>query len=468
MEGKYYEDVKRTPIMAALLIASFFSYLGETLLNVALPRFMTHFNISANKAGWLITCYLLVIGICVPAAAYLIRKFRTRVLFIASLTLFLIGLTICATAQNFPMLLTGRVVQGLGAAIIIPLNMTVILAITPPEKRGTANGFFILVLMFAPSVGPTLSGIILEHCSWRALFWLIIPFLVFALIISIIFMRDVTKTSKPKFDSLSMLLSVFGFGFTIYALSIAATVGVRFWIFLIIGLSSLTSFVIRQIKLPYPMLDFRVFKHKNFKYAAIFMVMSVLALFSNVMMMPMFLQKVLGVSTFITGLTMMPGGLAEGAISPIIGKFYDKYGGNYLVIIGFFMIGGTLFYFSHLSINSKLMEIIAVLIILGISIPFVLASSQTSALNSLPPKLYSHGSAVLSTLFQVAASLGASISLTIMSTAERRYAVINNLSSLQTPEAILVGIRLVYNIGFMLIIPMFIVTIVLFIKKHKI
>lgn len=468
MENNYYEDVKKLPIMVALIIASFFAFLGETLLNVALPRFMANFNITADTASWLITGYLLVIGVFVPAAAYLIRKFRTRVLFLSALMFFLVGNTVCAVALNFPMLLAGRFVQAIGTAILIPLNLNVILALNPPEKRGTANGIFILVMMFAPSIGPTLSGIIVEHFSWRALFWMVIPFTVLSVIMGIIFMRDVTKTSNPKFDIVSMIFSTAGFGSTIYGLSIAGHMSLKALIFLSVGVLSLIIFVIRQFKIPNPMLDLRVFKYSNFRISVIFIAVSMIALFSDIMLMPIFLQKVLGISAFATGLAMMPYGLVDGLMSPVSGKIYDKFGGRYLVIIGFIFMGGTLFYFSFLNTGSDFHMIVFVLCLLGAGVPLVMTSAQTSGLNSLPPKYYPHGTAVLNTVQQISASIGSSFFVMLMTTEERQYALLNGISGLPTPESLAYGIRWSYTVSALLVVLPFIMSIYLLARKHRI
>lgn len=467
-DKNYYSDVKKVPIMVALLVAGFFCFLSETLLNVAMPRFMAYFNITADVASWLITGYLLVIGVCVPAAAYLIRKFRTRVLFLAALGFFLMGTVVCAVAQNFPMLLAGRFVQALGTAILIPLNLNVILALNPPEKRGTANGIFILVMMFAPSIGPTLSGIIVEHFSWRALFWMALPFIVFSIILGTIFMRDVTRTSKPKFDILSMVLSTIGFGSSIYGLSIASHADLEVALLLIVGVTSLTFFVIRQFRIPNPMLDLRVFRYRNFRFATIFIAMSMIALFSDLMMMPIFLQKVLGISAFVTGLIMMPCGIVDGLMAPVSGKIYDKFGGRYMLPLGCAIIGGTLFYFSFLDLSTSVPTILFVLCLLSLGVPLVMTSSQTSGLNSLPPRFYPHGTAVLNTVQQISASIGSSFFVMLMTTEERKYALLNGISGIPTPETLAYGIRWSYFIGALFAGIAFLITVYIFIGKKRI
>lgn len=467
MKEGYQSDVKKFPIMASLMIASFFSFLGETLLNVALPRFMEYFGISAATAGWLITGYLLVIGVFVPAAAYLIRKFRTRILYLSALGFFLTGTVICALAVNFPMLLSGRFIQAVGTAIMIPLNLNVILALNPPEKRGTANGLYILVLMFAPSIGPTLSGIILEHFMWRALFWLMIPFIIFSIVMAVIFMRDVTKTSNPKFDVLSMILSATGFGCTIYGLSIAGTFNLKEIFFISFGLISLTVFVFRQFRIPNPMLDLRVFRYGNFRIAVIFISVSMIALFSNLMMMPIFLQKVLGITAFTTGLIMMPGGLVDGFMAPVSGRIYDKFGGKYLLVIGSIIICSSLFYLSFLTRATEVPEIIAALCVLSLGVPFVMTSAQTGGLNSLPPKFYPHGTAVLNTVQQIAASVGSSFFIMIMSRGQNKYILLHQVAA-DSAQALAYGIRSAYSIGSLFAIPAVVMALYMLMKGRKI
>ncbi len=462
------KDVKKLPIMAAMLLGGFISLLSETLLNVALPKFMEDFGISANTAGWLVTGYLLVIGICVPIAAFLMLKFRARLLFFASMLFFIAGTLVCLMAQNFTLLLSGRLVQAVGTAILMPLMLNVVLLLNPPEKRGAANGIVILVIMLAPAVGPTISGFILMHFSWRALFFFTLPLSLAALLIGVIFMRDITRTTGPRIDLLSMLLSTAGFGLFIYGLSYIGHLNVTGELCLAAGAVFLAVFIVRQLRLKSPMLDLRVFKIPRFAIGIIYTSMAMISLFSNLMMMPIFLQKVLMLTTFATGLVMMPGGFMNGLMAPVTGKIYDRFGSKYLLPAGFMIILFAIYRLSFLDETASKPFIIGLLCLLNFGVPFVMTSAQTDALNSLPVQSYPHGTAILNTVQQISAALGSSFFVTIMTIGQTGYLEHSGKTGPgAAAEALNYGINLSYKVGFLLLGAAFAVSAVQLVFRIK-
>ena len=168
-------------VMAVLLAGAFVIILNQTLLNTALPAFMADFGITANAAQWVTTLFMLVNGIMIPATAFLIQKFSTRTMFFAAMGIFALGTLICAVAPVYAVLLVGRVVQAASGGMIMPLMQTILFAIFPIHRRGTAMGTFGLVISFAPAIGPTLSGFIVDHWSWRVLFVMMLPIAIGAL-----------------------------------------------------------------------------------------------------------------------------------------------------------------------------------------------------------------------------------------------------------------------------------------------
>ncbi len=211
--------IRRGPIVAALIIGAFVSILNETLLNIAYPELMKEFSVAALTIQWLSTGYMLVIGILVPVTALLQQWFTTRQLFLSAMIIFLTGTVVCAAAPWFGILFIGRIVQALGTGLMLPVLMTTILVIYPPEKRGGAMGLIGLVIMFAPAIGPTLSGLIVDSLSWRWLFYLVIPLTVFSIVFAGCFLKNVTVLTKPKIDLVSILLSSIGFGGIVYGFS---------------------------------------------------------------------------------------------------------------------------------------------------------------------------------------------------------------------------------------------------------
>lgn len=260
------QAVNPIPIIAVLLSGAFVAILSETILNVALNAIMADFGIQSSTAQWLVTGYMLVIGTLIPISAYFMQRFTTRQLFITAMTLFCTGTLVAGLSPFFTLLLLGRLTQAVGTAIMIPLLINIILAVIPIEKRGASMGMVGLVIMFAPAIGPTVSGVIVENLSWRWLFFIILPIALGSLLFGIKVLTNIAEVSKPKLDILSFLLSTLGFGGVVYGFSAAGKGDASFadpavFTFLIVGFVSLGIFVFRQLKLESPLLDVRVFRY---------------------------------------------------------------------------------------------------------------------------------------------------------------------------------------------------------------
>lgn len=213
-------EYKVVPILVAFLISGFIGLFSETALNIALSELIQIFHTTPATVQWLTTGYLLTLGILVPVSGLLLQWFTTRQLFITSLCLSIIGTLIAALAPGFEVLMVARVFQAMGTALLLPLMFNTILIIIPAEKRGGAMGMIGLVIMFAPAVGPTFSGLVLENLTWHWIFWLSLPFLVIGLLAGILYMENVSEVTKPKIDLLSVALSTLGFGGVVFGFSV--------------------------------------------------------------------------------------------------------------------------------------------------------------------------------------------------------------------------------------------------------
>src|SRR5699024_10476271 len=214
-------DYKRNiPLMLVLLSGAFITILNQTLLGTALPPIMHDLQINESTVQWLQSVFMLVNGIMIPVTAFLIERFTTRKLFLTAMSLFTLGTLICAIAPGFYLLLIGRILQASGAGIMMPLMQTIMFLIFPVHKRGTAMGMFGLVIAFAPAIGPSLSGWLVDHFPWRSVFYVVLPIAVINIIAAYFLLKNVTKQTMPKVDVLSIILSTFGFGGILYGLSI--------------------------------------------------------------------------------------------------------------------------------------------------------------------------------------------------------------------------------------------------------
>ncbi|MDC3413519.1 DHA2 family efflux MFS transporter permease subunit [Aquibacillus sp. 3ASR75-11] len=412
------KDVKKGPILVAILLGGFVAILNQTSMNVALPPVMNDFGIAANTAQWLTTAYMLVNGILIPITAFLMERFTTRKLFITAMTLFSIGTLISGLSPTFAMLIFGRVIQASGAGIMMPLMMNVVLSLFPPEKRGAAMGLVGVALVFGPAIGPTFSGWAIETYSWRVIFFSFLPIAILDIIIAAIWLKNVTRLSYPKIDLLAVFLSTVGFGGILYGFSEAGNDGwgsMTVQISLVLGMIGLALFVWRELTVETPMLEFRVFKYGMFGLTTVINGVVTMALFSAMVLVPIYVQNVRGFTALESGLLMLPGALIMGVMNPIVGKVFDKIGARWIVVTGLVITAITSWQFSFLT-NSTTYSYIMVLYAMRLfGMSMLMMPIMTAGLNSLPSRLNSHGTAMTNTTRQVAGSIGIAFLVTVMS-----------------------------------------------------
>lgn len=404
-------------MMAILFIGAFVAFLNNTLLNIALPTIMEEFSVKPSQVQWLTTGYMLVNGILIPASAFFITKFTNRRLFITAMTLFSLGTLLAVVTPNFTLLIVARMIQASGSAMMMPLLMNVMLTAFPVERRGTAMGIFGLVMFTAPAIGPTLSGWVIEHYSWRTLFGIVLPFAIFTLVYAIFKLRNITPNRNVTLDLFSLLLSSIGFGGLLYGFSSAGDQGwsaPMVYGTIIIGAISLTTFILRQLRMDEPMLDFKIYKHPMFALSSAISIVLSIAMFSAMILTPLYVQSVRGISPFEAGILMLPGAIVMGIMSPITGKLFDKYGARAMAIIGLSITIVTTFYLSKLGMDSGYYYIMMLYTVRMLGISMVMMPVMTNGLNQLPMISNPHGTAMNNTLQQVSGAIGSAVLLTIM------------------------------------------------------
>ena len=418
---------KRPPygMIVILMIGGFIAILNNTLLNIALPSMMKDLNVEAATVQWLATGYMLVNGILIPTTAFLIQKFSARSLFLSAMGLFTIGTILAGFAYAFPLLLTGRMIQASGSAILMPLLMNVMLTSFSVEKRGSAMGVFGMVIMGGPAIGPTLSGWILEHYDWRMLFHFLTPIAVVIFLVGFFLLKDKKDPVKLRLDTISVILSSVGFGGILYGFSSAGANGWDDpWVVgtLILGILSLTVFIIKQLKTELPMLNFRIFQYPMYSLSALISIVVTMLMFSGMMLLPIYVQTVRGISPLDAGLMVMPGAIIMGIMSPITGKLFDRFGGKVLAILGLAIITVSSYYFSILTFDTSYFYLMVLFSFRMLGMSMVLMPVTTNGLNQLPAKYYPHGTAMNNTLQQVAGAIGTALLVSIMSNRSASYA----------------------------------------------
>lgn len=450
-------NVKVLPIMLSIIIGAFFAILNETLLNIALTTLMKEFSITLPTVQWMATGFMLVMGIVIPISALLLQWFTTRQLFLGTMIVFTIGTTISASAPTFAILLVGRLIQAIGTGLLMPIIFNVFLLIYPPHKRGKVMGIVGLVIMFAPAIGPTLSGVIVEYLGWRYLFITVIPFSIFSILFAYKYLINVSEVTKPKIDVLSVVYSTIGFGSIIYGFSAvgqsdAGFLSANVMITLVAGVSGITLFSLRQFKLKEPVIDLRVFKYPMYTHAVIMFVIIIMTMFASEIILPIYMQGPLALSAATAGLILLPGSLLNGVMSPFMGHLFDKYGPRVLMIPATIVLSIAMFILSQLTLETPLWVIILSYILLMLSVSAIMMPAETNGLNQLPKRLYPHGTAVMTTLQPVAGAIGVSVFISIMNARQLSYLkhADNPDNALVIDLAMLAGVELVYLITFII------------------
>lgn len=448
-------EIKRGPIVAALVIGAFVAILNETLLNIAFPDLMIQFNVEMSTIQWLATVYMLVIGILVPITALLQQWFTTRQMFLSAMALFLAGTIVCGVAPSFEVMLTGRIVQALGTGLMVPVLMNTILLIFPPEKRGGAMGMIGLVMMFGPAIGPAVAGLIVDSLSWRWLFYLVIPLAIFSIVFAAFYLRNVSEITKPRVDILSIILSSVGFGGIVYGFSSAGQSSWSdpevYWT-LIVGGAALLLFVWRQLVMKEPMLELRTFRFPMFSLVTVLMLVMMMTLFSTMIMLPVFMQNALMMTAFTAGMTLMPGGIINGIMAPISGKLFDKFGPRVLVMPGLVLVLIAIWFFTRIDASTTSGYIISIHIVLLIGLSLIMMPAQTTGLNQLPRHLYPHGTAILNTLQQVSGAIGTALFISIMSRGTAKYlqTAADPTSPVEAVNGLVAGMQDAFWVAFMI------------------
>ncbi|HIV73851.1 MAG TPA: multidrug efflux MFS transporter [Candidatus Pseudogracilibacillus intestinigallinarum] len=411
---------KNLPLFIVLMSGAFITILNQTLLGTALPPIIEDLQLSESTAQWLQSVFMLVNGIMIPITAFLIDKFTNRGLFMTAMGLFTFGTLLCAIAPQFSILLIGRIFQASGAGIMMPLMQTILFLLFPIERRGTAMGLFGLIIAFAPAVGPSLSGWLVDQFPWRSVFYVVLPIAVLNLITAYFLLKNMTEQKNPKLDLVSIILSTIGFGGILYGFSVAGDLGwtnIQVIGTIIIGGISLYIFIKRQLRLEQPILEFRVFSYKTFTLATILGMIVFAAMIGTNVILPLYMQNMLGYSALHSGLVLLPGAIIMGIMNPITGYLFDHFNGKWLGVIGLFLLTVTTFAFGFLSEETTFAYLATMNAIRMVSIAMVMMPMTTLALNQLPDHLIPHGTAMNNTFRQSAGAIGTAVFVTVMATA---------------------------------------------------
>ena len=444
---------KQIIIVVILLSGTVIAVLNQTLLSPALPAIMADMQVDAPTVQWLTSAYSLVEAIIIPLSAYLIGRFPTRKLFIIGISLFAIGSLLAAIAPVFAILLLGRMFQAAATGIVMPMVFTVILLIFPREKRGSAMGIVSLVIGFAPAVGPSVSGLLVDSVGWRALFVVVFALALIIIVLAVWRLESYGEFEATSFDKPSVALCSLGLLSLLYGLSsITSTSTVAVSIALIVvGILLLAFFVRRQLKLDVPLLKVNTLKTRNYRITVIVVACLQAALVGTGVLLPIYLQNLLGISALETGFIMLPGAIIGALVGYFSGRWFDKFGVRKVLIPSafVFLLGGI--GLVAFDLDTSIIFIIAVYTALSVGMMGTITPINTWGINSLDNKVIQHANALSNTLNQVGASLGTAILVSLSATSTFLF------PSLPTVEQTMMGDRIAFCFTAALMIIIFLI-----------
>jgi EmrB/QacA subfamily drug resistance transporter len=340
IEGKKVSEKKRSLILFNLVLTNTAAGIMATSLTTALPPIMKDLHIDVNTAQWLTSGFSLFLAVMTPFTAFLIKRFKTKMLYCTALVLFIAGLIVCSVATRFWIMMVGRIIQGSGAGLMNAMAQVIILNIYPPEKIGTAMGWYGFSFGVAPVIAPTLAGVIVDFIGWRMIFVFAAIVMSAALVMALFNMENVLPLMKRSFDTISLIISAISFGGITLAIGNIGKyefVSNQVLLVLVIGLIASVFFVYRQLHLKYPFLDLRILKDKRFCIATVAVFVLQLTILGNAIILPIYVQQIKHQSATMSGLVILPGSLISAFISPLSGKLYDKFGIRVLYYTGSFL-----------------------------------------------------------------------------------------------------------------------------------
>lgn len=420
-------DPRGMRVVWVLLIAAFVAILNETTMTIAIPHLNTDLGVPPELGQWLTSAFMLTMAVVIPTTGFLLQRLTTRQAFLLAMSLFTAGTLVSMIAPNFEVLLLGRIIQAAGTAVTMPLLMTTVMRVVPAHARGRIMGRVGIVISLAPAIGPTLAGVLLDIASWRWIFGVVLPVAVVALILGAKLLTNLGETSRAPLDVLSVMLSALAFGGIVFGLSQAggghggeATAAMPQGVALgIIGASvvMLGLFIWRQIALQRvddALLDLRVFTSRNFTMAIVVLSILSLAMFGTFTALPLYMQNVVQLTATEAGLVVLPGAIMMGLLGPIIGRIYDARGARILLIPGTILVALVMSFYSTLTESTPIWALVVAQVTMSIGMAMSFTPLFSASLGSLQPHLYSHGSAVLNTLQQVAGAAGVAVLITTM------------------------------------------------------
>lgn len=399
-------------VLLAVIAAGLMSFCGvivETSMNIAFPTLMKEFNITTSTVQWMTTIYLLAVAIVVPLSSFFKRNFKTKTLFIYANLFFILGVLIDAIAPIFPALLLGRIIQGLGTGIALPLMFNIILENVPESKIGLMMGLGTLITAVAPAVGPTFGGLVVSSLGWRYIFVILLPILIISFFLGIKNINQKSPLQKSKFDLLSLIALILTFSGLIFGFSNMSQMNITVVLSFAVGIIGLICFILRSNSLAEPLLNLGVLKNHIFSgHLFSFFLFQILSL-GFAFILPNYIQLVNGNNATIAGLAVLPAGVVGAILAPLGGKILDEVGARIPILSGVTLANISLIIFTIFSLKLSNTMIIWFYIIYMLGMGMSFGNIMTDGLKYLSNNDQADGNALFNTLQQFAGATGTSV-----------------------------------------------------------
>lgn len=408
METQNFELKKVLPSILTISLGMLLVMMDTTVMNVALPHIQQAFHSSLAVSQWTITAYTLAMATVIPYAGWLADRFSAKKVFIMTVVLFTVSSFLAAISGSMTQLILFRILQGIFGGVVGPLGIAMSFRIIPIEKRGSMMGFLGLPMLIAPTVGPALSGWLINHFDWHTIFMINLPIGAGALLMAVLFLPNFEANKHAKIDVKGALFSPFAFPFLIYGIHVGADEG---WenpialFFLIVGIIMLVTFIITELRADAPLLHVKAFQISEFRKGIVLMWLNQVAVFGSMLLIPLYLQEICGYSSFHAGLMMVPQAIASFIGMIIGGKVFDKFGTKAAALPGFFMTGASLSLLSQVQPSSSISYLLAAVILLGLGQGLVNMQVNNHALQSVPIQFISRVTPISNVMMQIVNSL---------------------------------------------------------------
>lgn len=418
-EIKPLTSKKRSLIFVCLVVSGIATSTLATAMTTALPDLVRYFGISTSLGQWVTSGYSLAMGVIMPLTAFLITRFPTKKLYMTGIGGFIVGLLFSIFAPNFGLMMVGRVLQACGNGVLMSAAQVIILTVYPDEKKGTMMGTYGLVTTAAPIIAPTIAGLMIEAFGWKSIFYLVLVIMAAAFVFSGIVFEDVLELQDKKFDFLSFVESIFAFGgitLGVGNISSFGLVSTQAGLPLLIGIVFCALFIVRQCRLEKPFLDVKILSNRDYAVSVISSMVLYLVMMGSSVMMPLYVQSVMGYSAVVSGLVTLPGSVATAVVSPLAGRLYDKMGIKKIFVAGasILVVSNIGMYF--LTMNTPLWVAAGLNVIRNISIGSLMMPLLTWGTSNVKSQKVADASSLLTSFRTIAGAIGSAVFVGIMNT----------------------------------------------------